>query len=218
MSCFECRHRVIPGGLVMLCAAVCAPASAQDLGVVGPTYTVIEQNAIDQLLRKASEMERTGKLAKMQQAATARALNSAKNPKGPLGLAMVTERTERLLDPTITYAQAVTTDDGRVVVPAGAKINPLVMTALSKRLVFFDGRNAAQTEAVRRMVLREGVKVKPILIAGSWYDTTKAWKTQVYFDQQGRLSSRFGVKAVPTVISQQGALLLLQEIPAGELQ
>ncbi len=50
------------------------------------------------------------------------------------------------------------------------------------------------------------------------FDLTKAWKTQVYFDQRGTLSKRFGITAVPTVISQQGAYLQVDEVPAKDLK
>jgi conjugal transfer pilus assembly protein TraW len=103
-------------------------------------------------------------------------------------------------------------------VPAGARINPLTITNLSKRLVFFDGRDSEQVAAVHRMVQHDSKKVKPILIAGSWLDLTQSWKQQVYFDQQGVLSKRFGIQAVPAVISQHGDVLLHQEIPAQELR
>ena len=92
------------------------------------------------------------------------------------------------------------------------------MTHLTKKLVFFDGRDAEQVDAVATLMKNNAAKIKPILVGGSWLDLTKAWKTQVYFDQKGVLSARFGLRAVPSVISQQGATLLLQEIPARELK
>ena len=85
--------------------------------------------------------------------------------------------------------------------------------------LFFDGRDPEQREAVGRLVAKGGqLKVKPILVAGSWLDLTKAWKTQVFYDQKGTLSKRFGITAVPAVIRQQGKMLVLDEIPAKELQ
>lgn len=73
--------------------------------------------------------------------------------------------------------------------PAGTKINPLDMTGLTKTLVFFDGRDPEQREAVGALLVAKGgqLKVKPILVAGSWLDLTKAWKTQVFYDQKGTL-------------------------------
>jgi conjugal transfer pilus assembly protein TraW len=204
-----------------VCAAIVASstaARAEELGVIGPVYPIGEESALDTILTKLKEKERSGELKKIQDEAIKRSVNSAKNPAPVGGLVTAKERKERLIDPTVTYNQAVKTEEGAIVVPAGAKINPLLVTSLSKKLVFFDGRDKAQTEAVRKMVAKYSTKVKPILVAGSWYDTSKAWKTQVYYDQHGKLSQRFGIHAVPTVISQQGAMLLLQEIPAEELK
>lgn len=203
---------------LLIGAVVSGAAKSEELGAVGPTYPIAEESAVDTILKKLKEKEKSGELKKIQQEAVKRSVSSAKNPKPVEGLGTVLERSQRLIDPTVTYQKAVTTDEGQIVVPAGAKINPLLITSLSKRLVFFNGNDKAQAEAVRQMVSKEGKKVKPILVAGSWYDTSKAWKTQVYFDQQGKLSQRFGIKAVPTVISQQGAMLLLEEIPARDLK
>lgn len=199
-------------------AAACISAQAEELGQIGPVYPIGEESALDTILARLKEKERTGELKRIQQEAIKRSVASAKNPKPVEGLTTVQERSQRLIDPTVTYSRAITTDDGQIVVPAGAKINPLLVTSLSKRLVFFDGRDKAQAEAVRKMVAKGGTKVKPILVAGSWFDTSKAWKTQVYYDQQGKLSQRFGIRAVPSVISQQGAMLLVEEVPAKELQ
>lgn len=199
-------------------AAACIGAQAEELGQIGPVYPIGEESALDTILARLKEKERTGELKRIQQEAIRRSVASAKNPKPVEGLTTVQERSNRLIDPTVTYSRAITTDDGQIVVPAGSKINPLLVTSLSKRLVFFDGRDKAQAEAVRKMVAKGGAKVKPILVAGSWFDTSKAWKTQVYYDQQGKLSQRFGIRAVPSVISQQGAMLLVEEVPAKELQ
>lgn len=204
--------------LLVAIAVASAPAGAEDLGAIGPTYPIGEESALETILHRLKEKERTGELHRIQQLASERALASAKSPRPVAGLATVMEPSQRLIDPTVAYERAVTTDDGRIVVPAGAKVNPLLVMSLSKRLVFFDGRDVAQREAVRRMVAKAGPRVKPVLVAGSWYDMSKAWKTQVYFDQAGRLAHRFGIRAVPTVISQQGAMLLLEEVPAGSLQ
>lgn len=207
--------------LILGAAAIavgCSVAQAEELGQIGPVYPIGEESALDTIMARLKEKERTGELKRIQQEAIRRSVADAKNPKPVEGLTTVQERSQRVIDPSVTYNRAITTDEGQIVVPAGAKINPLLITSLSKRLVFFDGRDKAQAEAVRKMVAKDGTKVKPILVAGSWFDTSKAWKTQVYYDQQGKLSRRFGIRAVPSVISQQGAMLLVEEVPAKELQ
>lgn len=199
-------------------AAVAICGRAEHLGTLGPIYPIAEENAIEMILGKLRDKERDGSLKKLQQEAVKRSINSIKNIPPVDGIGVVSSYSHRLVDPTVHYPRAVTTDEGRVVVPAGSKVNPLLITGLTKRLVFFDGRDPAQVAAVRKLVQKERARVKPILIAGSWFDLTKTWKSQVYFDQHGTLSRRFGIKAVPTVVSQQGAALLVQEVPAKELR
>lgn len=203
---------------VLVAGAIFPAAHAESIGTIGQTYPIGEESALTMIMNKLRQKERSGEMKKYQQEAIKRSLGSVKNMPPVQGIETVTVRAQHLIDPTVYYPKAITTDEGRIVVPAGAKINPLMVTSLTKRLVFFDGRDPVQAAAVRRMVQRESTKVKPILVAGSWLDLTKAWKTQVYYDQKGTLSQRFGIRAVPSIISQQGASLLLQEIPAKELQ
>jgi len=202
----------------LVLVSVLPTAHSADLGSIGPTYPIGEESALDMIMNRLRQKERSGELKRLQEEALRRSMGSIKNMKPVEGIATVHARAQRLIDPSVTYSKPVTTDDGRVVVPAGTRINPLEMTALTKTLVFFDGRDPEQREAVGRMLKGGQIKVKPILIAGSWLDLTKAWKTQVFFDQKGRLSNRFGITAVPTLIRQQGRMLVLEEIPAKDLQ
>ncbi|KML57044.1 conjugal transfer protein TraW [Burkholderia cepacia] len=197
---------------VVLCAR------ADDLGVVGPTYPIAEHDAIAMLKHRLLELRANGGLAAIERRARQRALHDITSLPAVSGLTAVTEYSSRLIDPTVTYAKPVTNDEGAVIVPAGTRINPLDIVTLHERLVFFDGRDAAQVKAVQAMASRSGDAVKPILTAGSWFDLTKSWKRQVYFDQQGRLTQRFGITRVPAVISQQGNQLLLEEEPAAQLR
>lgn len=191
---------------------------AANVGVIGQTYPIAEESALTMIMNKLKEKEKSGLLKKYQAEAVKRSLNSIKNMPPVEGLQVVTHYSQRMIDPTVKYKDAIKTDEGTIVVPAGATINPLLITGLSKRLVFFDGRDKEQVAAVRKMVAIHKLKVKPILVAGSWLDLSKSWKTQVYYDQKGILSKRFGVSSVPSVISQKGNFLMLQEFPAKDLK
>lgn len=205
--------------LATLACMMLAPAAlAEHLGALGPTYAIGEESALDLIQRRLQEKERTGELQRLQEEAQRRVQLSLKHPKPVVGIGTVEVRTQRLLDPTVTYTHAVTDEDGRILVPAGTRINPLEIMPLSKRLVFFDGRDKTQVRAVKRLVQQQGRRVKPILVAGSWLDLTKQWKTQVYYDQHGVLSQRFGIALVPTIVSARGTQLLLEEIPVKELR
>lgn len=202
----------------MLVASVISDVNAGMLGAIGPTYPIAEPDAVAQIMAKLRAKERSGELKRLQEAATQRSLNSAKNPAPVDGIRTATERSLRLIDPTVTYSKPVTTDDGRVVIPAGAKLNPLDLMPFTETLVFFDGRDPEQAAGVERMMAHAGAHVKPVLVAGSWLDLTKQFKKQVYFDQHGVLTARFGISVVPAVIQQRGKQLELSVIPAKELQ
>ncbi|WP_367190272.1 type-F conjugative transfer system protein TraW [Burkholderia sp. Ed8] len=202
-----------------LLLAVCPlSAIAEDLGVVGPTYPIAEHDAIAMLKHRLVELQANGGLAAIERRARQRALHDITSLPPVPGISTVSEYSSRLIDPTVTYAKPVTNDEGAVIVAAGTRINPLDIVTLHERLVFFDGRDASQVKAVQALAARSGDSIKPILTAGAWLELTKSWKRQVYFDQQGRLSQRFGITRVPAVISQRGNQLLLEEEPAAQLR
>ena len=201
----------------MVLLIISSAAHAASLGQIGQTYPVAEESALAMIMKKLHDKEQSGELKLLQNAAIKHAMSSMSNRDAVAGVSTVVMRRQHLIDPTVTYEQALTTDQGEIVIPAGTTINPLNFMSLSKRLVFFDGRDAEQVAAVQHIV-RSGSNIKPILIAGSWLELTRSWKQQVYFDQKGVLSKRFGIRAVPSVISQQGDKLLCQEVPAKELR
>jgi len=202
----------------LLMIAAMSVAYTVNIGIIGPIYRIGEQNTIEVIMKKLNQASRSGTLKRMEDEAIRRSINSITHIKPVEGIVTVQTRATRLIDPTVTYTTSVKIGDGRIVIPAGTKINPLEITSLTKTLIFFDGRDPEQRKAVGRLLAKIGPHyVKPILIAGSWLDITKSWKTQVFYDQEGTLVQRFGITAVPTVIRQQGMMLLLEEIPAKEL-
>ena len=207
-------------GLSLVAALLPAVVWANHLGTIGPTYPIGEESALEVIMRKLEAKARSGELDKLQQEATRRSLASVEHMRPVPGITTVQRAARRLIDPSVTYQQPVVTEDGQILAPAGTTINPFDVMTLSKVLVFFDGRDPAQREAVGRLLKsRKGeLTVKPILVAGSWLDLSRTWNTQVYFDQNGVLIRRFGITAVPSVLRQQGRMLQLHEIPAGELR
>jgi conjugal transfer pilus assembly protein TraW len=53
---------------------------------------------------------------------------------------------------------------------------------------------------------------KLILINGSVLDQEKHFKKPIYFDQAGKLTSRFGITHVPAIITQEGMKLIVTEV------
>ena len=139
-------------------------------------------------------------------------VESVQRPAPVAGLR--TTRTERTfyVDPTFTLDRNVVDAQGRLLFAAGTRKNPLEVVSLSKRLLFFDARDQRQVARARELIASYGGKVKPILTGGSYLDLMKAWQVAVYFDQQGTLTRRFGIRQVPAPVSQEGQRLRVDEV------
>ncbi|MPW68369.1 type-F conjugative transfer system protein TraW [Moraxella catarrhalis] len=190
---------------------------AKDLGVIGKTYEIVEQDAVEQIQQKLKQMEATGELARLEKKAIDKSLHTLKNPKANPKIITVTKRSEKLHDPTQVIEHDIRAEDGTLIAPAGTMINPLRHMTLSKTMVFFDGRDKEQVQAVRALLVHRSGNFMPILTGGSWYEISKAWKRQVYFDQGGFMAEKMAIEQVPAVVTQQGQQLKISYIPAKEL-
>lgn len=213
--------RIRSGKPFFLLCLVTAGAWGGELGHIGPTYPIIEEDALLTLQSKLQHMEKTGQLQQLQQQSQEKIIRSIESPAAIMGLSEAQIRETHYIDPSIIFPQSIKDHTGRIVIAAGSKVNPLEHMRLSKRLVFFDGRDPVQAEKVRSMVSKNGSQIKPILVAGSFMATMRAWGTQVYFDQYGKLVRRFNITHVPAIVSQDVEIatrLKVEAIPTEELQ
>ena len=47
---------------------------------------------------------------------------------------------------------------------------------------------------------------------GSYLELMRRWKRPVFFDQQGTLTDKLGIRHVPALVSQEGKRLRIDEI------
>lgn len=192
--------------------ALAPAAEALDLGVIGPTYGIQEPHLLVDIQRRLREKERSGELGRLMEKARARGVESVRSPAPVSGLSVTPRARSYYVDPTFTLDRNVVDAQGRLMFAAGTRKNPLEIVSLSKRLLFFDARDPRQVAHARRLVSNHGSRVKPILTGGSYLDLMKAWRTPVYYDQQGVLTRRLGLQHVPAVVSQEGLLLRVDEV------
>ena len=103
--------------------------------------------------------------------------------------------------------------------PGSPRLYPLGETALPESSwtdgvarVFLERDREAEMALARELIARYDGKVKPILTGGSYLDLMKAWRVPVYYDQQGTLTRRFGIRQVPALVSQEGMRLRVDEV------
>jgi conjugal transfer pilus assembly protein TraW len=203
------RHALAACAALCLCAP---PATAEDLGVIGPVHPIRETHAIEYIKARLLEKQKNGELAKWEAESKARLSHLMLNPPPVPGLGKTASARTFYYDPTLTVAQNIVDHAGNILVPAGYRKNPLEVFTMSKYLLFFDGQDPKQVAFARQLIRHYDGRVKPILVAGSYMELMRDWKLQVYFDQLGTLSKRFGIQNVPALVSQEGLLLRIDEL------
>ena len=198
--------------LVVAALILPAFASATDLGTIGPAYPIQEPHLLDFIRKRLQEKERSGELKKLEEQARERAVNAVRQPTPVAGIKTTETARTFYYDPTLTLDRNVVDDRGNLLFAAGTRKNPLEIVSLSKHLLFLDGRDKRQVQRARELIAFYGGRVKPILVAGSYLDLMKAWRTPVYYDQQGVLTRRLGIKQVPAIVSQEGRRLRIDEL------
>ena len=187
-------------------------SSAKDLGTIGPVHGIAEQDMLLLIDQRLQAKAASGELARLQQAAMERAKRSIREPKPVEGLQRSTQRRSHLFDPSVHFEEPVLDEQGRVLVAAGTRFNPLTVLSFGKTWLFFDGRDAAQVRRAKAFMDEASGPVKPILVGGSPLALAERWKRRVYFDQGGRLTQRLGLQAVPATVTQEGTWLRIEEL------
>ncbi len=185
--------------------------TAQDLGVIGPVYPIAEPNLLDLILTKLREAEASGALARMQRETQARVKRRIENPTPVATITKTTKARSFYYDPSIVVPYAITDADGKVIVAPGTKVNPLDTVSLSKQLLFIDARDPAQVGRAKQFLDERGGRLKVILTGGSYLDLMRRWKQPVFFDQEGSLTEKLGIRHVPALVSQEDKRLRIDE-------
>lgn len=187
-------------------------AHARDLGARGPLYEISEPDLLQEMLQVMRSKQASGELQRLQDEARRRAIARVETPPAVPGLRRTVKERTFLFDPSVRFDEPVVDDQGRIVIPAGTVGNPLQTVRLTRELLFFDGRDPDQVKLAKARLDELGPRLKPILVAGQPLALTRQWKAQVFFDQDGQLVQRFGIRQVPARVSQDGLRLKVEEM------
>ena len=198
---------------VLLCATLLpsAYAQAEDLGAVGPVYAIEEPDLLQHVLDRLRAAEASGELAALQDAARQRTEAAIASPPPVAGISRATGARSFHFDPSIVVKDPIYAPDGTLVVPPGTKVNPLDHVALTAPLLFIDARDEAQLGTANTQLAAHQGRLKLILTGGSWQSLTKRLKRPVFYDQQGSLTRRLGIRNVPALVTQDGRTLRIDE-------
>lgn len=202
------------GGLIALLAsfAQATPPAVSPPIKIGTTYPIAEKNAIDAIQQKLTAMQQSGELAELEKKAQARMTHNALNLPPVEGLTRTSKASVRYLEPSYSLPESVYDHEGRLIAPTGATVKPLEVTTIRHRMFFFDGRDPDQVKLAEKLAKEIGPDFMPILVAGEWAKLSEQLGQAVYFDQQGKMSRNFVLTHVPSLVSQEGKQLKIEEM------
>ncbi|MFK4003994.1 type-F conjugative transfer system protein TraW [Qipengyuania sp. NPDC077563] len=198
---------LFPLGALLL-AALPASVQARDYGQRGAVFPVIERDLLEQIHTRLAQMEKSGETARLNQELKRRTIARVNRPDPVAGLIRAHESRTWDFDPTITLAADIRGAKGELIHAAGTRVNPLDSVMLRGPLLFLDGDDPVQIQ----WALRQDANAKLILVKGAPLELMKARQRRFFFDQGGKLTEKFGIKAVPARVRQNERILEISEI------
>jgi conjugal transfer pilus assembly protein TraW len=186
-------------------------AHAESLGVYGTLYQIDEPDVVTYIKSRLGEMEKDGTLEKVKKDAQAKALHHMDYPDPVEGISPAKKSDEWLLDPSFTEAHDIRDKNNNIVIPAGATVNPLAYGGMRHTYIFIDQRESKEV-AFAKAAIDKDPRTKVILTAGRWSVLAQAWKTNVFYDQNGIVTKKLGIVHTPSVMTQEGKFLKIREV------
>ena len=184
---------------------------AHDLGVIGPSYAILERDLLDVIHERLAQHMQSGLLEEERRQLAER---SRRYVTRPAGIRLPRTQTYRSRAVSLEF---VTTEDiidgrGKILYPVGTRVNPLVFQPLTKTLCFADGDDPDQVAWLHDSCRDPGTH-KRILVRGDYPAIAAQLDGRLYFDQRGYLVHRFGIQAVPAIVRQKEESLYVEELP-----
>ncbi|OYW81991.1 MAG: type-F conjugative transfer system protein TraW [Asticcacaulis sp. 32-58-5] len=207
-------------------SAVATDSLADDLGAYGATFRIKEIDLFEMLRAKLMAAQKSGKIEELNKAFAARVIKGVNRPRpvgspgsGPVsgpGAPVLTKATANhtwLFDPSVTVPKDFADQNGRVFARAGDVINPLDRIPTYRRvLIFIDGDDADQVKFAVGRYKANPQQVKVILTNGAPLNLMRREKIEMYFDQTGSLTAKFGFRHIPAVVERDGRALRISEV------
>ena len=213
--------------IILISTCITAVGYSKNLGQYGHVYDIVEQNMLDFIHDRLLYLKQTGALDKMESDTKARVKASILRPR-PVNLTTTTVPKVFYYTPTYTLPNDVYDDKGKLLYHKGTTFNAMDSStypeplrkyhfALPKwqgHLIFFNGDDLQQVNWLNKQLQAMNANheyYKLVMTRGNLKDTVSAVNTRVYFDQYGKISGRFGVTHVPSMVSQTDMQFKIQE-------
>ncbi|HDR2357129.1 TPA: type-F conjugative transfer system protein TraW [Enterobacter roggenkampii] len=196
---------------MMLLSSVTA---ASDLGTWGDLWPVAEPDMLTVIEQRLQALKQSGEMDKKMAEFKARVVRNSQRPPAVEGITRAVRYEKRWFDPSVRVDRALADDKGNVFAQAGQVFNPLDVVPFNQTLLFINGDDADQLAWVRRQK-PDTLISRIILVQGNIPQTSEALDSRIFFDQNGVLTTRFGISQVPARVTAapSGKRLQVEIIP-----
>lgn len=179
-------------------------AMSEDLGAIGKTYPIGEQNLMDYIKSRATTLVDNGQWENLRKKAVANTENKIDHPPVIAGIYPTVESSIRYYDPAVKINQDIINPyDKSIIARKGQIVNPTTYMAFNNELIFIDGRDQNQVEYALAESKRSPYQSSIILIAANNFrDLLKEKQHLFFYDQGASLTKKFNIRHVPTIIYQ----------------
>jgi conjugal transfer pilus assembly protein TraW len=190
---------------------------AEDLGKLGKTYPIGEDNLLAFIKSRATQMMQSGEWEKLHQRVIKKTEQRIDYPPIISGISKTTESSVRYFDPSIKINQDIVDPfTKKLIAKKGQIINPTTYMPFNNELIFIDGRDDAQVQYAVSQSKISSFRVSIILIAANKFrKLLKDQQQLMFYDQGAVLVKKFNIQHVPTIIYQdqsQPTKLRIEEI------
>lgn len=180
--------------------------TAKDLGVYGKTYPITEQDFLLYLMAKIADLKASGKWADIERQMQETTQKEALNPTQPYHYPTISKGGVYMVDPTLTIEHDIRLPDGRLLAHKGHKVNPFdyLPHHYDKVIIFINGTDMRQVEWASQAITTMQHSGHPYYLILTQGNLKTAYDKlgRIYFDYHGFLSTKLGIKTVPSIVSQ----------------
>ena len=187
-------------------------AMAKNLGMVGEVFPIKEHDLLQLLQDKIRTLQTSGELANLQHNFQEKLNDAMDRPTPVNGIKRTVQIHSWNFDPSIHIPYDVKDAQGNSLIAAGSIFNPLDNVPLTHILIFYNADDTNQVKWAQQLDKQWQGNDKLILVGGSVYSQMALFHKPIYFDQNGRLTTRFHIKQVPAFITQEGQHLKISEV------
>jgi hypothetical protein len=175
---------------------------AGDGGVVGPVYSITEEDGIEMIQKS---------IGKIDPEVIKKRLLEHYREEGNVSLDFprTVQSTNRYIEPQAILSGDIKDHNGKVLFVKGTVYNPLEKMMGKRTYLIIDGTDSKQLAWMQKSLLE--VHAKVMVTKGNVFDLSKQFKTMIY-PARKEILEVLCVTSVPTKVTQEGKLLHVETV------